>query len=99
MRKIFAVMLLVLLTAAVAGAHNGHVHNILGTVKSVEGSTVIVKTTAGKNWTVLLTKQTKYEKARKAASRSDLRAGTRVSVDLANDSKTAVAVRIGAVKK
>ena len=99
MRKIVAVMILVSMIASVAAAHNGHIHHVLGTVKSVGAEKMVLTKTDGREMTVLLTKSTRFEKVKKAAKRSDVRVGSRISVDLANDSRTAVAIRIGAAKK
>jgi hypothetical protein len=98
MRKIASLFLITLFVAAAAVAHGGHAHQVLGTVKEVSGDHVIVTTKDGKEVTVHLTEKTKYEKAGDAATRKDLAAGSRVSVYLENDGKSAVTIRIGAPK-
>jgi hypothetical protein len=98
MKRIAAVSLLLLLAATSALAHGGHVHNILGTVKSVQASQLVVEKNDGGEMIVLLTDATKYEKGGQPAAHADLAAGTRVSVHLANDSKTAVTIKIAGSK-
>jgi hypothetical protein len=56
---------------------------------------LVVTTPDGHEKTVELTKTTQYEKDKKAAQRSALMAGVRVSISLAEDDKTAVKVTIG----
>lgn len=94
MKRIAALSLLLLLAATTALAHGGHLHNILGTVKSVQASQLVIEKNDGSEVTVLLTDATKVEKGGQPASRADLVAGTRVSVYVANDSKTAVTIKV-----
>lgn len=44
---------------AVARAHTGHAHKVMGTVSSIEGNHVMVKTTDGKTVMVMLDAKTK----------------------------------------
>lgn len=97
MRKLIAALFLLATTSAFA--HGGHVHNILGTVKTLEASSIVLQKTDGSNVTVVLTDSTKYEMAGQPATSADLVAGARVSVHVANDSRTAVTVKIAAPKK
>jgi len=98
MRKLIAVSILTLLAATTALAHGGHVHNVMGTVKTIQAGQLVVEKTDGAEMTVILNSATKYEKGGQPASHADLVAGARVSVHLANDSKTAVTVKIAAAK-
>ena len=98
MRKTVSLFIVALFIGAAASAHGGHAHQVLGTVKEVSGDHVIVTTKEGKEVTVHLTEKTKYEKAGEAATRKDLAAGSRVSVYLENDGKSAATVKIGAPK-
>ena len=47
-----------LVLPVVAGAHEGHVHKALGTISVINGEHVEIKTTDGKNLTVMLDKKT-----------------------------------------
>ena len=97
MRKIASLSLIVLLAASAALAHGG-TGNLLGTVKEVNEGQMVVTSTDGHEVTVQLTEKTKYEKAHKPATKQDIAVGTRVSVKLEKDGKTAVAVTIGSPK-
>lgn len=99
MRKTTAALLL-LLAAAFAGtaafAHGGKSHRLMGTVKTLHENHLTVTATDGKEATVSLAADTKYERDGKAVDRSALTEGTRVSIHLDEDDKTALEVRIGA---
>jgi hypothetical protein len=98
MRKILMFLLFAVLATFATGtafAHGGKSHRLLGTVKMLHENHLVVKATDGHEATVTLTENTKYEKDNKAAKRSDLAAGVRVSVELTEDDKTAVKVKIG----
>ena len=96
MRKIMIFILAVVLTAGALFAHGGKSHKLLGTVKMLHENHLVVTTPDGKEKTVTLTPATKYEKDKKAVTRAALAAGVRVSVDLTEDDKSAVKVKIGA---
>jgi hypothetical protein len=98
MRKT-TVALLLLLTAfagTAAFAHGGKSHRLMGTVKALHENHLTVTTTDGKEATVTLAADTKYERDGKAVDRSALTEGTRVSIHLDEDDKTALEVKIGA---
>lgn len=97
MRKIASLFLIVLLASSVALAHGGP-GNLLGAVKEVHDGHMVVTSKDGHEVTVTLTEKTRYEKAGKAATRQDVGVGSRVSVKLEKDGKTAEAVRIGSPK-
>ena len=65
----------------VAGAHEGHAHKVLGTVASVQGSNVQVKTTDGKVITVTLDGKTTFTRGKVKLDATALKVGERVSVD------------------
>ena len=92
----FAVILLLFVAAAGAAlAHQGKSHRLLGTVESVAEERLTVTRTDGSRATVALTPETRYEKDQKATDRSALVAGARVSIELTEDDRTAVKVKIG----
>jgi len=95
-RKHTVIALFIILVAASAFAHGGHVHTtIMGTVTMVHESHLMLKTTDGKDVTVTLTDATTYTKGDKAAKRADLAEGVRVVIVLEADGKTAESVKIG----
>ena len=99
MRKTTLALLLLLAAAfasTAAFAHGGKTHRLMGTVKALHEDHLTVTTTDGKEATVSLAADTKYERDGKAVDRSALTAGTRVSVHLDEDDKTVLEVKIGA---
>lgn len=96
MRKILAFLLITVFVTGAAFAHGGKSHKLLGTIKVLHENHVVVTTPEGQEKTVTLTKATQYEKDKKAVTRSALAAGVRVSIDLTEDDKSAVKVKIGA---
>lgn len=95
MRKAFILLLIATFAAGAAFAHGGKSHLLLGTVKLLHQNHLVVNATDGHEVTVTLTPATQYEKDKKAAKRSDLKPGTRVSIKLTEDDKSAVRVKIG----
>lgn len=96
MRKVFVLLLIATFAAGAAFAHGGKSHKLLGTVKSLQEDHLTVTATDGHEAHVMLTAATQYEKDGKAAKRADLAKGVRVSIQLTEDDKTAVKVKIGA---
>lgn len=101
MKRITIASLLLLLTATLAFAHAGEVHTYLGTIKTInaDGSFVIMLTN-GKDRTVLVAKSTTYNHADgHKGKHSELAVGKRVSAKIAEDGRTALNVKLSAVKK
>ena len=99
MRRIFVLLLIAKFAATFGGtafAHGGKSHQLLGTVKELHENHLVVTATDGHQATVALAKATKYEKDMKPATRAALVVGSRVSIQLTEDNKTAVKVKIGA---
>ena len=96
MRKVFVLLLIATFAAGAAFAHGGKSHKLLGTVKSLQEDHLTVTATDGHEAHVMLTAATQYEKDGKPAKRADLKAGARVSIQLTEDDKSAVKVKIGA---
>lgn len=95
MRRILAFFLIAVFATGTVFAHGGKSHKLLGTVKMLHENHLVVTTPDGHEKTVQLTKTTRYEKDKKAATRAALAAGVRVSIKLSEDDKTAVKVTIG----
>jgi hypothetical protein len=70
-----------LLAPAVARAHEGHMHKALGTLSSIDGQHVVVKTTDGKSITLMLDKETAVTRGKEKLEAAALKVGERVSVD------------------
>ncbi len=95
MRRPLIAVLFAVFIAAAAYAHNGHIHNFLGTVKSVQGNNLTVVSTAAKEMHFVLTPKTAYQQDDKASSVDKLTPGTRVAVHVDEDGRTVTLVRIG----
>jgi hypothetical protein len=76
-----AALVLALVFPVVAAAHEGHTHKVLGTVSSVDGDHVTLKTTAGKTVVVMLDGKTSITRGTTRLDRTSLKTGERVSVD------------------
>src|SRR5829696_8982243 len=95
MRKVFILLLIATFAAGTVFAHGGKSHKLLGTVKLLHENHLVVTATDGHEATVTLTKTTQYEKDGKAGKRSAITEGARVSIQLSEDDKSAVKVKIG----
>ena len=95
MRKLIAVVVL-LLAATTAFAHAGHHHKYLGTVTALHGDDVSLHTTDGHDVTFTITSATSFKRGDADASRNDVTVGTRLSVEMALDGRTASVVKVGA---
>lgn len=73
---------LVLALAALAPmnihAHEGHAHKVMGTVTSISGTDVMVKTTDGKTVMVMLNAKTKITRGKEKLTAAALKVGDRV---------------------
>ena len=96
MRRTIAFLLVAAVATGAAFAHGGKSHKLLGTIKMLHENHLVVQTPDGHETTVTLTEATQYEKDKKAVTRSALTAGVRVSIDLTEDNKRAVKVKVGA---
>jgi hypothetical protein len=95
---IVGVALLVVLAVPVAAwAHGGHAHKVMGTVSSVQGNHVQVKTTDGKIVMVMLDQKTAITRGKAKLDATALKIGERVSVDYMQekDMNMAKAVKLG----
>ena len=90
-----------LLVPAIARAHEGHMHNALGTVARIELPHVNLKTTDGKTLMVMLDKETTVTRGKAKVDASALKVGERVSVDYMEDKgmNMAHAIKLAAEKK
>ena len=91
------VLLAALSVATAALAHEGHMHKALGTVVSVQGEKLELKTTDGKPLTLVVDKTTTITRGKDKIEVTALKAGERVSVEYmeANKILTAHSVKLG----
>jgi hypothetical protein len=85
MLKRIAVCLLT--TAMLAGMLYAHGDPIMGTVTAVSNDSFTITDKANKSVVIMLEKSTKYIKADKAVTKSDLQVGVRVIIDAHMDAK------------
>lgn len=71
--------------AAVAIAHPGHEHKIMGTVTMAAADHVMLKDKDGKDATVNINKETKIVRAKKAMTVSDVKVGMRIVITAVTD--------------
>ena len=92
------VMVAALALPVVARAHGGHLHKALGTIASVQGGHVEIKTTAGKTIVVMLDKKTTVTRGKETLDAAALKVGERISVDYMEENKMmmAHAIKLGA---
>ena len=90
------VLACVLMVPATVRAHGGHMHKALGTVASINGEQVDIKTTDGKSLTVMLDKKTTVTRGKETLDATALKIGERISVDYMeqNKVKTAHAIKL-----
>jgi hypothetical protein len=87
-----AVVLIAVLALPIAArAHEGHLHKALGTIVSVQGEHVEIKTTDGKNLTVMLDKKTTFTRGKEKLDATALKVGERISVDYMEQNKMKMA--------
>jgi hypothetical protein len=67
---------------AIATAHPGHDHKIMGTIAAINGDSVTIKTTKGQERTFEITDKTTILLGKKAGARTDLVVGLRVIVNV-----------------
>jgi preprotein translocase subunit YajC len=98
-RKLILCLPLILLSNNLL-AHGGKTH-IMGTVMAVDARHVEVKTKEGKTVSILLGKDTKYQKGDLAAAFSDIQVGQRVFVEATGkvDKMTASEIHLAPAKQ
>ena len=80
-------------------AHTGHAHKVMGTVSSVDGNHLMVKTTDGKSVMVMVNAKTKITQGKTTVAASALKVGDRIVAEGAEDKQkmvTATTLQVGA---
>lgn len=82
----------------IALAHTGHAHKVMGTVSSIDGKHVMVKTTDGKTVMVMLDAKTKITQGKATLTSAALKVGDRIVAEGAQekDMLTAATLQVGA---
>jgi hypothetical protein len=106
MTRRIATTALVLFALAIASgsavlAHEGHDHKVMGTITMAAADHVMLKTTEGKDVTILMTKDTKVTRNKVAMKAQDIKVGTRVVVTAITekDQMKAKEIQLGADAK
>src|SRR5438876_8658428 len=88
-----------LVVPAVVRAHEGHAHKVMGTVSSVEGNNVMVKTADGKTVMVMLDKKTAITRGKTKLDAAAVKVGDRVVAEGMEEKDMIMAktVRLGGV--
>ena len=92
-----AILAAALVMPAVARAHEGHTEKVMGTVASIQGNHVMVKTVAGKAVMVMLDAKTKITRGTTQVTAADVKVGERVVADgpLEKDMLMAASLQVG----
>ena len=92
-----AVVMAALVIPAIGRAREGHLHKALGTIASVQGEHVEIKTNDGKSITVMLDKKTTVTRGQEKLDATALKVGDRVSVEYMEEKKMmmAHAIKLG----
>lgn len=75
---IAAFVAVALVIPTVVGAHTGHAHKVMGTVSSIDGNHLLVKTTDGKTVMVMLDAKTTITRGKAKIDVAALKIGERV---------------------
>jgi hypothetical protein len=67
---------------ALATAHPGHDHKLMGTITAIAGDRVTIKTTEGQERSFEITSETKLLRGKKKGITTDLKVGMRVVVNV-----------------
>jgi hypothetical protein len=88
-----------LVVPAVARAHEGHAHKVMGTVSSVDGNNVMVKTTDGKTVMVMLDKKTVVTRGKTKLDAAAVKVGDRMVAEGVEENAMimAASVKLGEV--
>jgi hypothetical protein len=87
-----------LVVPAVARAHEGHAHKVMGTVSSIDGSNLMVKTADGKTVMVMVDKKTAITRGKTKVDVAAVKVGDRVVAEGSEEKEMIMAktVKLGA---
>src|SRR4051812_40216473 len=98
--RLIALIVAVCATIVPAGvsAHEGHAHKVMGTVSSISGKNLMVKTAEGKTVMVMLDDKTKVTQGKDTVNASTLKVGDRVVAEGPEEKEMIMAatVKVGA---
>lgn len=91
---IAAALVLSILIPATARAHDGHVHKVMGTVTSISGTNLMVKTTDGKTMMVMLDAKTAITQGKAKVTLTAVKVGDRLVAEGPEDKGMLMATTI-----
>ena len=93
-----AMLAAVLIAPRVARAHEGHDHTVMGTIASIDGTNLMVKTADGKQTMVMMDAKTKITQGKTKLDAKALKVGDRVVAKGAEEQSMIMAatVQVGA---
>ena len=83
-----------LVVPTVARAHTGHAHKVMGTLSSIDGNHLMLKTTDGKTVMVMLDAKTKITRGKTKIDAAALKVGERVVAEGAEDKQMIMAATV-----
>jgi len=92
-------LLLALAGSSVARAHGNHPDEAMGTIKAIDAEKLVLTTSQGKEMTLVLTAETKFERGSTAVGREDIEVGERAVVLYDDTTATIRAVEVKLGKK
>jgi hypothetical protein len=94
---VVTVLAVALVVPTLARAHEGHAHKVMGTVSSIDGKNLMVKTTDGKTVMVMLDSKTKITQGKNKVEVTALKVGDRVVAEgpEEKDMLTATSLKVG----
>ena len=97
---IVAVLAAALLAPRMARAHEGHEHTVMGTIASIDGTNLMVKTADGKQTMVMMDGKTKITQGKTTLDVKALKVGDRVVAKGAEEKSMimATSVQVGAAQ-
>jgi lysyl-tRNA synthetase class II len=95
-----AVLAAALIAPRIAGAHEGHDHTVMGTISSIDGTNLMVKTADGKQTMVMMDAKTKITAGKAKLDVKALKVGDRVVASGPEEQSMIMAetVKVGAVQ-
>lgn len=91
MKRSLALYLAVLMAPALAGAHEGHKHQLMGTIGGIDQDRLEVKDAEGRSTQLVLTDKTAILRGTKSIPRTDLKVGERVVAEYEQTGNTLTA--------
>ena len=98
MKRFIIFIALLVVSGAPIFAHEGNDH-VRGVVTQVSAQSITVQLADNTSKTLTLTAKTSFERAGKAATMADVKAGDRVVIDVPKNSSDALEVKIGTAPK